>query len=125
MVRRAYEWTYLYAALDPSSGESFSLYLPGMDILCLEAFLERLCEAYADYHLVVVLDGAPSHTSSQIVLPENVSLLALPSYSPELNPVERWFQEFRRALSNRTFETVELLQEALTKVLEPYWLDPL
>ena len=125
MVRRAYEWTYLYAALDPSSGESFSLYLPGMDILCLEAFLERLGEAYADYHLVVVLDGAPSHTSSQIVLPENVSLLALPSYSPELNPVERWFQEFRRALSNRTFETVELLQEALTKVLEPYWLDPL
>ena len=124
MVRRAYEWTYLYAALDPSSGESFSLYLPGMDSLCLEAFLERLGEAYADYHLVVVLDGAPSHTSSQIVLPENVSLLALPSYSPELNPVERWFQEFRRALSNRTFETVELLQEALTKVLEPYWLDP-
>ncbi len=125
MVRRAYEWTYLYAALDPSSGESFSLYLPGMDSLCLEAFLERLGEAYADHHLVVVLDGAPSHTSSQIVLPENVSLLALPSYSPELNPVERWFQEFRRALSNRTFETVELLQEALTKVLEPYWLDPL
>ncbi len=123
MVRRAYEWTYLYAALDPSSGESFSLYLPGMDSLCLEAFLERLGEAYADHHLVVVLDGAPSHTSSQIVLPENVSLLALPSYSPELNPVERWFQEFRRALSNRTFETVELLQEALTKVLEPYWRD--
>ena len=125
MVRRAYEWTYLYAALDPSSGESFSLYLPGMDSLCLEAFLERLGEAYADHHFVVVLDGAPSHTSSQIVLPENVSLLALPSYSPELNPVERWFQEFRRALSNRTFETVEPLQEALTKVLEPYWLDPL
>ena len=73
MVRRAYEWTYLYAALDPSSGESFSLYLPGMDSLCLEAFLERLGEAYADHHLVVVLDGAPSHTSSQIVLPENVS----------------------------------------------------
>jgi transposase len=38
--------------------------------------------------------------------PENVSLLALPPYSPELNPVERWFQEFRRAISNRIFETV-------------------
>ncbi len=125
VVRRAYEWTYLYAALDPSSGESFSLYLPGMDSLCLEVFLERLGEAYADHHLVVVLDGAPSHTSSQIMLPENVSLLALPSYSPELNPVERWFEEFRRALSNRTFETVELLQEAITKVLQPYWRDPL
>jgi putative transposase len=48
----------------------------------------------------------------------------LPAYSPELNPVERWFQEFRRALSNKIFETIELLQEALTKALEPYWQEP-
>ena len=31
----------------------------------------------------------------------------------------------RRALSNRVFEAIELLQEALTEVLEPYWRDPL
>jgi transposase len=124
VVRRAYdEWTYLYAAVDPTSGESFCLYLPGMDGLCLEAFLEHLGEAYSGHHLLVVLDGAPSHTSGRIELPENMSLLRLPAYSPELNPVERWFQEFRRALSNRIFETVELLQEALTEALEPYWQD--
>jgi hypothetical protein len=99
VVRRAYEWTYLYVAVDPISGESFSLYLPGMDGLCFQTFLERLGEAYADHHLVVVLDGAPSHISSQITLPKNVSLLGLPSYSPELNPVERWFQEFSGAPS--------------------------
>jgi hypothetical protein len=89
-----------------------------------QTFVEHLSEAYAEHHLVVVLDGAPSHTSSQITLPENVSLLRLPAYSPELNPVERWFQEFRRALSNRTFQTVELLQEAITKALESYWQEP-
>jgi transposase len=124
VVRRAYEWTYLYAAVDPTSGESFCMYLPGMDGFCLEAFLEDLGEAYADHHLLLVLDGAPSHTSGQVELPENVSLMRLPSYSPELNPVERWFQEFRRALSNRVFETIELLQEALTDALAPYWRDP-
>lgn len=101
------------------------VYLPGMDSLCLEAFLEELGRAYADHHLLVVLDGAPSHTAGQITLPpKNVSLLRLPAYSPELNPVERWFQEFRGALSNKVFGTVELLQEALTKALEPYWQDP-
>ena len=99
---------HLYAALDPTSGENFCLYLPGMDGLCLEVFLEHLGEAYADYRLLIVLDGAPSHISGQIMLPKNVSLMKLPAYSPELNPVERWFQEFRRALSNRVFETVEL-----------------
>lgn len=124
VVRRAYEWTYLYAAVDPATGESSCLYLPGMDRLCLEVFLEHLGEVYADHHLVVVLDGAPSHRSEGIATPENVSLLRLPRYSPELNPVERWFQEFRRVLSNRVFETVELLQEALTEALAPYWRDP-
>jgi transposase len=127
-VRHAYEWSYLYAAVDPTSGESICAYLPGVDGRCLEKFLEHLGQAYCDHHLVVVLDGAPSHRSKEISYPENVSLLGLPSYSPELNPVERWFQEFRRALSralfNMSFETVELLQEALTQALEPYWEEP-
>lgn len=123
-MRRAYEWTYLYAALEPTTGESFCLYLPGMDGGCLEIFLKELSEAYPNHHLLLVLDGAPSHRSGEVAHPENVSLLELPAYSPELDPVERWFQEFRRELSNRTFEAVELLQEALSKTLQPYWEDP-
>jgi transposase len=99
------------------------MYLPGADGGCFEMFLEELGKAYSDHHLLIVLDNAPSHTSKQISHPENVSLLPLPAYSPELNPVERWFLEFRRALSNKTFETIEVLQEALTKTLEPYWED--
>lgn len=123
-VRRACKWAYLYAAVDPTTGESLCLYLPGMDRLCLEAFLERLGKVYADHHLVVVLDGAPSHRSEGIAYPENLGLLRLPRYSPELNPAERWLQELRRALSNKVFvEAVELLKDALTEVLEPYWQD--
>ena len=95
-----------------------------MDTGCLQSFLDQLCEAYPHNHLLVVLDGAPSHRSEEIVCPENVDLLPLPAYSPELDPVERWFQEFRRELSNKAFETVELLQEALGQVLWPYWEDP-
>ena len=71
-----------------------------------------------------MLDGAPSHRSEEIVYPENVDFLRLPAYSPELDPVERWFQEFRRELSNKAFETVELLQEALGQALLPYWEEP-
>jgi hypothetical protein len=71
-----------------------------------------------------VLDGAPSHRSEEIVCPGNISFLHLPAYSPELDPVERWFQEFRRELSNKAFETVELLQEALGQALGLYWEAP-
>lgn len=123
-MRRVYEWTYLYAAVDPTTGESFCAYLPRMDSVCFEVFLEHLAEAYAEYHLVVVLDNAPGHGSKEITHPPNVSLLPLPSYSPELDPVERWFQEFRRSLANKIFGSVELLEEALTRTLQPYWEHP-
>ena len=93
-----------------------------MDGRCFEAFLEHLGEAYCDHHLVLVVDNAPSHLSKEITHPENVSLLNLPAYSPELKPVGRWFLEFRGALSNRarSIESVEMLQEVLTEALAPY-----
>lgn len=124
LVHRRYEWSYLYAAVDPDTGESLCAYFPHLDKECLGAYLQHLSESYADHRVVLVLDNAPSHTAKELELPENVELLALPTYSPELNPVERWFQEFRRALSDRIFETIEALQEALTEALEPYWRDP-
>ena len=94
-----------------------------MDSRCLQSFLEEISKAYSENHLLVVLDGAPSHRSEQIVCPDNVDFVRLPAYSPELDPVERWFEEFRRELSNRAFETVELVQEALGQALQPYWKD--
>jgi transposase len=118
-VRRSYKWTYLYAAVEPTTAESFCLYLPGMDSGCLEIFLNQLGEAHPEEHLIVVLDGAPSHRSEEIGYPENVSLLRLPAYSPELDPVARWFQEFRRELSNWTFEAVELFKRHSAKRLRP------
>jgi transposase len=94
-----------------------------MDRGWLQTFLEKLSRAYPDEHLLIVVDGAPSHRSKEIVCPENVDFLRLPAYSSELDPVQRWFQEFRKELSNKAFETVELLQEALTQTITPYWED--
>ncbi len=110
--------------MDPISGESFSLYPPEMEGKCFEKSLEELTMSYCGYHLLLVLGNAPSHTSWQICHLNNVSLLALPAYSPELNPVERRFEEFRRALSNKTFQTTEMLQEGLKCLREPFWKDP-
>ena len=95
-----------------------------MDDGCLGVFLDELSKSYPEHHLLIVLDGAPSHRSEKIVHPGNVSLLMLPPYSPELDPAERWFLEFRRELSNKTFESVALIQEALSRTLSPYWEEP-
>ena len=94
------------------------MYLPGMDDGCLEIFLDGLSKRYPDHHLLIVLDGAPSHRSEQIERPANMSFLRLPRYSPELDPAEDG-QEFRRKLSNKRFQSVALIEDALTKTLGP------
>ena len=47
-------------------------------------------------HAVLVLDGAGYHIADDLVIPDNLSLLILPPYSPELNPIENVWQYLRQ-----------------------------
>ena len=123
VVRRKYKWTWFYAALEPMTGESFCLYLPSLDGDCFEVFLRELAKSYPDDIIVLVTDKAPAHIKTDIVIPHNLILFHFPPYSPELNPVERCFEEFRRALANKLFDSVDHMHQALTEVLEPFTHD--
>ena len=54
-------------------------------------------ELPAGVHAVLIWDGAGFHTSGDLVVPSNVSLILLPPYSPELNPVENLWHYLRAA----------------------------
>lgn len=124
IVRREYQWTWLYAAVEPLTGESFCLYLPNLDAVCYESFLVELSNYYPNDQLILLRDNAPAHIKHDLEIPSNISPLALPPYSPELNPVERWFLEFRRSLANQQFDSIDQLEAALTIVLQGYWSNP-
>ena len=62
----------------------------------------------------MVLDGAGWHTSNELAVPDNLSLLRLPPYSPELNPVERvWLYLRERHLSHRLHNTYRDILDAV------------
>ena len=84
-------------------------------------FIDELSRTYADDFLLLVMDQAGSHRSETMVWPEHIQPLLLPPYSPELNPVERWFEALRATLSNQLFATIDALDQALTQALQPYW----
>lgn len=124
ITRREYEWTWFYAAVDPSSGGNFCLYLPRLDSGCFEVFLRELSLSYPDDLILLVLDNAPAHTKSDLKLPDNIRFVFLPPYSPECNPAERWFLEFRRALADCLFDCIDDLHAAISHVLAQYTIDP-
>ena len=62
---------------------------------------------------LLILDAAGWHSSSQVVVPENIVLLPLPPYAPELNPAENIWEYLRgNALSNCVWETYEAILDA-------------
>lgn len=109
-----YEWVYLYAAVEPATGESAALLMPSVNIETFEQFLQELSSKLAhDEHAVLIMDQAGWHTSPRVKMPENITALFLPPYSPELNPVENlWHYLKSHYLSNRVYEEYEALLDA-------------
>ena len=69
-------------------------------------------------HAVLIWDGAGFHTGEDVVVPSNVSLIQLPPYSPELNPVENLWHYLRaHHWSNRRYRDYDALQEEAVRSL--------
>jgi transposase len=81
--------------------------LPAVNAEAMQVFLDHVAASRPpDVHIVMVLDGAGWHRSRDLVVPETVTLVVLPPYSPELNPVERvWLYLRERFLSLRLLHT--------------------
>ena len=100
------------------------LFLPRADGICFERFLQEIRRAVPEERLALILDGSGSHTNQHIHWPAGVQPVPLPRYSPELNPPERWFEELRKNLANRIFDTIAELETALTAALRHSWDNP-
>jgi transposase len=91
-IKLGYENFYLYSAVNPKTGEEFTLILPKVNTLCMNIFLEQFSKVYKDKKIVMVMDGATWHKSNGLLVTDNIRNIILPAYSPELNPVEKFWQ---------------------------------
>lgn len=80
----------------------------------MQIFLQQFSATLApDEQAVMIRDGAGFHTSPKLKVPQNISLLPLPPYSPELNPIENlWHYLKSHYWSNRAYADYEELEEA-------------
>jgi DDE superfamily endonuclease len=110
-----YDWADLFGAVCPARGIGAVFVLPSVNTEAMNLHLAEICAQVASgAHAVITLDGAGWHqTGGKLRLPHNISLLPLPSYSPELNPVENIWQFLRQNyLANRVFDTYAAIVDA-------------
>lgn len=112
-----YDWVYLFGAVCPTTGASSALLAPTVNTHYMNRHLAFIAEeareqAGEDVHVVLVLDGAGWHVARELVVPDNLTLLPLPPYSPNLNGTERvWGWMRQHDLSNRVFTDYDHLFE--------------
>src|SRR5689334_21827527 len=106
---------YMFGAVCPSEGKAAALIMPICNTLAMNHHLREISSQVSTAaHAVVILDRAGWHRSQGLVVPDNITLLELPPYSPELNPVERiWHYLRSHWLANSVFTTDEQLDAAI------------
>jgi transposase len=108
----------LWAFVNPQSGQSVWYILPMVSVEAYNCVLKNFAEsvgASENKHVLLLQDQAGWHTSKRLEPPSGIELIDLPPYSPELQPAERLWRLTDAPLVNKTFDTLDELQEQLSE----------
>lgn len=112
------EYRYAYGAVEPMTGDGFFLVMPYCNTDCMNLFLQELSKKYSDDFIVLACDGARWHKSNTLQIPENIELVFIPPYTPEMNPIEQIWEELReKGFKNQVFQTLDKVVERLCDVI--------
>lgn len=112
------EYRYVYGAVEPRTGESFFLIMPYCNTACMNKFLEQLSLEFPNDFIVLVCDGAAWHKSKSLIIPDNMELVFIPPYTPEMNPIEQIWKELRsRGFCNEAFTSLQKVMDRLCLVI--------
>lgn len=114
-----YEYLYLYVSIKVFTGEIFAMFLPRLNKECFNVFAAERAKSL-ERKTLMVADGATAHRLED----ERIELVKLPPYAPELNPVERFFEELRRELEYCVFEDLDEAESYITIKLQKYFEQP-
>ena len=99
--------TYLYGCFSPINGDSFVYEIQGTTS---ELFYKYLI-AFSNYKpkeiKIIIIDNAAFHSLKEYQLPDNIKLIRIPPYSPELNPAEKIWQYIKQHYKSNVFETLD------------------
>ena len=130
----------LSGAVCPARGTAAGLVLLFVNTAAMNAHLAEIARSVAPFvgemiprimscssspHALLILDGAGWHGSAALAVPDNLSLLTLPPYSPELNPVENVWAHLRaNKLASTVFNTYDDIVDACCNAWNFFANDP-
>ncbi len=117
---------YLFGAVCPARDTGAAIVMTRANTEAMTLMLEEISRTVAPgAHAAVVIDGAGWHTSGDLVVPANITLVPLPPYSPELNAIERLWQFMRHTLlAHRLFADLNAILDVCCQVWNQILAEP-
>jgi transposase len=116
-VQFQFESYYLYGAVEPLTGDTFYLEMPGLNGNCFQVYLDELSAHFTDDFMIMLTDNASAHKAKELIIPENIILLPFPAYCPELNPIERLWQHIKSKINFALIKSLEALKQEVADII--------
>ncbi|NET34157.1 MAG: IS630 family transposase [Cyanothece sp. SIO1E1] len=108
---------WLYGVVEPLAGWHFCREYPHLNGEHFQSFLNDLSAALGEDVMLLQMDQAGAHQAKALDWPDNIIPVFQPSHSPELNPIERFWQHVRAQLKGAIFENLDQLRQRLKELL--------
>lgn len=111
-----FQWLWLYGFVNPSTGGTYWWILPFVNCQLFTQVLEDFAQHFNignRKRVLLVIDGAGWHLSTKVKIPTGIHLHCLPPHSPELQPAERLWPLTNEPIANRSFSSLDELEEVL------------
>ena len=112
---QVFQSLYLFGAFSPINGNHFEIEMPQCNGDTFQIFLNELSRKQMDEYIILLLDNGAFHKARKLKIPENIKLLFIPPYSPELNPAEKIWWKMKRAFSGKLHHTLENVSDFITE----------
>jgi transposase len=123
-TQQKYQWGFVYGAVGVGLSRTEFLLTETMDQTHSVEFYRQISRGDLAVMHVLIQDGAGFHLrDGDPGLPDNVRVITLPAYSPELNPIEGLWDQIKDSLCNRVFDTLVELEAVLQTELQRFWQD--
>ena len=120
---QVFQTLYLFGAFSPINGDKFLLEMPNCNAENFQVFLDSLSTTNPEEFKIMVLDNGAFHKAKSLSIPQNIGLLFLPPYSPELNPAENIWAILKRKFTNKLYNTLQEVSEFITEATKSLSVD--
>lgn len=115
VFQQVFKSLYLFGAFSPITGDHFELEMPLCNTETFQLFLNEFSMKSPDEFKIILLDNGAFHKSKRLVIPQNIALLFIPPYCPELNPAEKIWWKMKRAFSGKLHKSLDMVSDFITQ----------